>query len=503
MLNDIRFSILAWCFPIILCAQTKQLEKYPDPKVSFTLTTNRDTLMQGECTTVSLDLNVYHDNRAPVRFYDLPQQLFDLQTSGLAVSHCFQVDSRLQEVVGERKSIAGDSAMIYCIYRASYCPFKPQDVHFPALKLKLLQPKLGSPTIYGPSDTLTFKSDPVTINVNPLPAVATSLKSGEFNIVGDFSIDERLSENPKAGELVNYYVTLRGKGLLFPLTPPQLVVDGAVVRLRDIKDHNALRRGQLETDRIFTYALTFQQAGTYDLTDKININYFNPTTGKVGTLRSSKKIVVAKADAANKPKVVMPARDKTKFIAVDVSTSMSLEDYKPSRLVVVKSGLAKFLLRPNVCDLGMIVFAAKAWHLFPPDSEPCNNGKVLTDIDFIKGASGTAMGDAIWLAQNSFVPDSTQQKILVMIGDGDNTGGVMTPQLAAQMARRANIKIFTIGIGKQGAVPYGKDATGKVMLIENTFFDGDLKHIAQTTGGKYYHAKDAQHLSTILTEIFK
>lgn len=503
MSNSLRFFMLAWCFPVLLFSQSKPQKKYPSTQAYLSLSTNRDTLMEGECATLSFSFNVKYENRAPIRFLDLDQQLHDLQIYGLAVGHCFQVDSRIADVVGEPKFINGDSVMVYTIYQASYCPFKAEDIRFPALKLKLLQPKIDSKSIYGPSDTLTFKSDPVFIKVNALPATAVPVKLPHFNIVGDFKMDERLSENPKAGAVVYYYVTLHGTGLLFPVEPPVLKVDGAFVTLRDIKDHCWLTHGKFMSDKIFTYALLFQNAGPYDLANKISVSYFNPANGKPNTLRSNKKVVVEKGETDEVPKAMTSLRHKTKFIAVDVSTSMSLEDYKPNRLSVVKSGLTKFLSDQKSCDLGMIVFENKAWHLFPPDSDPCNVKTTVDDINLIKGFSGTSMGDAIWLAQNSFTPDSTQQKILVIIGDGDNTGGVITPKFAAQLARRHNIKIFTIGIGKKDPVRHRKDNSDETVLLENTFFDGHLKAISQTTGGKYFYAKDAQQLSDILNVILK
>jgi Ca-activated chloride channel family protein len=95
------------------------------------------------------------------------------------------------------------------------------------------------------------------------------------------------------------------------------------------------------------------------------------------------------------------------------------------------------------------------------------------------------------------------EKKLVIIGDGDNTAGHVSSINAAAEAKKLGIKIYTIGVGTSGVVPYGRDASGKPNMIDKTFTDKQLKEIAAKTGGKYYWAKDAMEVQRILGEIFK
>jgi Ca-activated chloride channel family protein len=116
--------------------------------------------------------------------------------------------------------------------------------------------------------------------------------------------------------------------------------------------------------------------------------------------------------------------------------------------------------------------------------------------------NGTAIGDAIWLAKNSFAKTKLPKK-LVIIGDGDNTAGHLPPKFAAELALKDNIRIYTIGVGNKGLVPYGRDVSGKPNMIDDTFTDKDFKVISSITNGQYYWAKDEKEVTRILELIFK
>jgi len=118
-----------------------------------------------------------------------------------------------------------------------------------------------------------------------------------------------------------------------------------------------------------------------------------------------------------------------------------------------------------------------------------------------EGAKGTAIGEAIVFAKNYLRASPTERKI-VFIGDGDNTTGFITPKYAATLAKRHNIKIYSIGIGNKGLVPYGKDESGNPRMVNDTFSDLTLKQISYITGGEYFWAKDSEDLTRILKKIF-
>lgn len=90
-----------------------------------------------------------------------------------------------------------------------------------------------------------------------------------------------------------------------------------------------------------------------------------------------------------------------------------------------------------------------------------------------------------------------------MIGDGDNNAGLIPPKLAATLAKKYNITIYTIGVGTSGAVVYGRDSSGNPRTYEKTFSDNDFRTIATITNGKYYWTKDEQDVNRILRLIFR
>jgi Ca-activated chloride channel homolog len=93
-------------------------------------------------------------------------------------------------------------------------------------------------------------------------------------------------------------------------------------------------------------------------------------------------------------------------------------------------------------------------------------------------------------------------KKIVLIGDGDNTAGFLTPTAVIEMALKYKVTIYTIGVGTLGLVQYGVDYFGRPQMVDNTFSDKDFKKIALATGGRYYWAKDAGSITSILREIF-
>lgn len=171
---------------------------------------------------------------------------------------------------------------------------------------------------------------------------------------------------------------------------------------------------------------------------------------------------------------------------------MLLEDYLPNRLKAASKGINNFLSHKERCDIKMIVFAGEAKLL--NETDPCSLIELTDSIGF-NLKKGTSIGAAFWLAKD-FLDITNFPKKLVIIGDGDNTYGFYPVQIIADVAKKSNIKVYSIGIGTTGSVPFGTD------MVSNTFTDVDLKRIASLTGGQYYWAKDHHDVTRILAEIF-
>jgi Ca-activated chloride channel family protein len=96
---------------------------------------------------------------------------------------------------------------------------------------------------------------------------------------------------------------------------------------------------------------------------------------------------------------------------------------------------------------------------------------------------------------------STASKVMILLSDGDNTAGNIDPKTAAELAVAYGIKIYTIGIGKDGKVPYGKDFFGRPNYIENTLDETTLREIAEIGEGQFYRVSDNEALQNVFSLI--
>ncbi len=203
------------------------------------------------------------------------------------------------------------------------------------------------------------------------------------------------------------------------------------------------------------------------------------------------------------------------IIAIDVSESMLAEDLKPNRIEAAKSSLEKFINGLQDDRLGIIVFAGQAFTQSPLTFDYNILEEYIKNISTdsinknVRGLSGTAVGDAILSGVNRFKESKDRTKVLVLITDGDANVGI-DPEIAAQKARQENIKIYTVGIGKEGGAPLpAMDIMGKKTYARNrdgslvmaTFNEEALKKIADIGNGKYFRAGDNKSFDKVMSEI--
>ena len=484
-------------------SREEKLDKFAreiKPNAHLSMSASKKNIYVGECLTLTLAFEVNENNKAPLQFIDLGSQLIQIIPS-LMPDHCFVTANEVVDVLGDAKMINNENFTTYPFYKASYCPLNSGTITIPAVTLNMARLKLSTREI---DSLIAFASNPVVIAVNSLPTVVTPSGNDGYRMVGKFELIDSISARKvRAGELVPYTVTLSGDGLTFPAEPPEIKMPNVSAYLQDIIDDDWLVRDQLQSRKTFVYHLIFEKPGVYDFNGKIVFRYFNPSTKKIETIKSGTMVTVSNAVKNQPVKVVKIFGSKNNFIAVDASQSMQIEDYWPNRLGAVKMGLKKFLMdRGENCDLGLILFGGEAKHFVSSNPDKCYSRRFVDSIGFMFDARGTAIGDAIWLAKNSYAKNH-QPKKLVIIGDGDNTAGHIAPKLAATLARKYNIVIYTIGVGTTGLVPFGVDSSGKPNMIDNTFIDKDFKIISSVTNGKYYWAKDEHELSRILKMIFQ
>jgi hypothetical protein len=467
---------------------------YGNPNAMLSLTIDKQSVYTGQCAAVTISFDLHPQNGIPLHFYELGKQLQEIPGT-LPMDNCYIFNSGLNDVKEDGKLVNGVRYSSYPVYKANYCPITPKPIVFPTIKLIVAKSR---PHPDDADSLITFATKPQTITVNPLSAGATVSSFDGFPLTGNYNLtDSLMADKIIVDKPVIYRVTIKGEGMTFPMTPPQLNIENATIKLHDIIDTEHWTDAEPETSKTFLYQVTFGKPGVYDLRGKIRISYFEVTSKKAVALESRAVAHVLPSERQEVPQGVNSAESKNHFIAIDVSQSMACEDYTPNRLSAVKNGLKQFLNSRENCDVGLIAFAARAKHL-NVSSRSCFEEGLVDSLEF--KMYGTAIGDAILLAKNLFSKNEGPKK-LIIIGDGDNNAGHLSPKLAATIAKKYNMMIYTIGVGTTGLVPLGRDVTGKPNLYPNTFSDKDFKMISSLTGGQYFWAKDANEVSRILKMI--
>jgi Ca-activated chloride channel family protein len=198
------------------------------------------------------------------------------------------------------------------------------------------------------------------------------------------------------------------------------------------------------------------------------------------------------------------------MLAVDTSQSMSaldlvLADKQVDRLTVVKKILADFVQKRTQDRLGLVVFGDEAFTQCPLTTD---HGAIIDLIDHIHiGMVGnsTAIGSAIALAVKRMKDLQAKSKIIILMTDGQNTSGAISPLTAAKLAKELGIKIYTIGVGQDGEVPFKIDTPEGPRIIKQIFeIDEEaLVQIAEETGGKYFRAQSTNDLTKVYDYINK
>ncbi len=193
------------------------------------------------------------------------------------------------------------------------------------------------------------------------------------------------------------------------------------------------------------------------------------------------------------------------MIALDVSSSMQAEDFKPNnRLFVAKEEIKKFVMKRTNDRIGLVVFARHSFTQCPLTVDYGVLLQFVDRIDFGLIEDGTAIGMALANGVNRLRESESKSKIMVLLTDGDNNAGEIDPVTAAGLAEAFDIKIYTIGAGKSGNAMYPQDHPifGKRYVYRPTQINEEiLKEIAELTGGKYYRARSGEELEEIYSEI--
>jgi Ca-activated chloride channel homolog len=190
------------------------------------------------------------------------------------------------------------------------------------------------------------------------------------------------------------------------------------------------------------------------------------------------------------------------MLAVDISQSMQISDFEPNRLEAAKTVATDFINGRLQDRIGLVVFSGDAFSLAPLTSDYDLLKSYIREIDFSMIENrGTAIGSALGVVINRMSESESKSKVCILLSDGDNTAGNIDPITAAELASAYGIKIYTIVVGKEGMVPYGKDFFGRPNMIENTVDETTMRKIAEIGGGEFYRVSDTEALVRVFDRI--
>ena len=191
------------------------------------------------------------------------------------------------------------------------------------------------------------------------------------------------------------------------------------------------------------------------------------------------------------------------MLCLDVSGSMLAEDFLPNRLEASKEVAARFVQGRSTDRIGLVIFAGEPFTQCPLTSD---KGVLLSQIYNIRSGmlqDGTAIGSGLATAVERLKKSDSKSKVVILLTDGENNGGIIPPTTAKEIAKAFGIKVYTIGVGTEGyALMPQQTLTGVVRSREKVNIDERLlTEIATETGGRYFRAKDNDGLTAIYTEI--
>lgn len=192
-------------------------------------------------------------------------------------------------------------------------------------------------------------------------------------------------------------------------------------------------------------------------------------------------------------------------MALDISGSMLARDFKPDRLTSAKRVASEFVATRTGDRIGLVVFAGEAFTQSPLTTDQSSLQTLLGRIKSGVVEDGTAIGNGLATALNRLRESDSKSKVVILLTDGVNNRGQISPLTAAEIAKELGVKVYTIGVGRNGEAPYplfderGREVQTVTMKVE--IDEEILRKIASGTGGEYFRATDELSLIKIYEQI--
>lgn len=198
------------------------------------------------------------------------------------------------------------------------------------------------------------------------------------------------------------------------------------------------------------------------------------------------------------------------MLAIDVSTSMLAEDLKPNRLEAAKQVAAEFISGRPDDNIGLTIFAGEAFTQCPMTTDHSSLLNLLQNVRTDIAArgliqDGTAIGMGLASAVSRLKDSKAKSKVVILLTDGSNNMGDLSPMTSAEIAKSLGIRVYTIGVGTNKVAPYPMPVAGGVQYV-NVPVEIDtrtLSDIAATTNADFYRATNTGELHEIYKEIDK
>ena len=190
-------------------------------------------------------------------------------------------------------------------------------------------------------------------------------------------------------------------------------------------------------------------------------------------------------------------------LCIDVSGSMTAQDFVPNRMEAAKKVASDFIGRRLTDRIAIVIFSGESFTQCPLTTDRAVLKSAVESIRNGLLEDGTAIGDGLSTSVDRLRSSKTKSKVIILLTDGENNGGLIGPDNAKEIAKAFGIKVYTIGVGTEGFAPFPiKTPMGVIMQQQKVTIDEKLlTAIASETGGKYFRAKDNAGLEGIYTEI--
>ena len=190
-------------------------------------------------------------------------------------------------------------------------------------------------------------------------------------------------------------------------------------------------------------------------------------------------------------------------LALDVSTSMLARDFTPDRIEAAKNIAIEFISQRPSDRIGVVVFAGESYTQSPLTTDRATLINLIKEIECGLIDDGTAIGNGLANAVARLKDSKAKSRVVILLTDGVNNSGEITPQTAAEIAKTYGVRVYTIGVGAHGKAPYPVMTPFgvQVMNVDVEIDEELLRQVAEETGGQYFRATDNTKLMQIYGEI--